>query len=51
MAEAGFIHLPTETCPDGVRCFFCCKELDGWEAEDDPWCVPYINGVIVLVSK
>ena len=39
MAQAGFIHKPTEGCLDGAICFYCCKELDGWEASDDPWFV------------
>ncbi|XP_067933524.1 baculoviral IAP repeat-containing protein 5-like [Watersipora subatra] len=37
MAQAGFVHTPSEGSTDGARCFFCCKELDGWEADDDPW--------------
>uniref|UniRef100_A0A8C0GPF1 Baculoviral IAP repeat containing 5 n=1 Tax=Chelonoidis abingdonii TaxID=106734 RepID=A0A8C0GPF1_CHEAB len=36
MAEAGFIHCPSENGPDVVQCFFCFKELEGWEPEDDP---------------
>ncbi|XP_061087951.1 baculoviral IAP repeat-containing protein 5.2-like [Conger conger] len=36
MARAGFIHTPTENCPDVAQCFFCYKELEGWEPEDDP---------------
>ncbi|KAG8451707.1 hypothetical protein GDO86_003773 [Hymenochirus boettgeri] len=36
MAEAGFIHCPSENSPDVVRCFFCLKELEGWQPEDDP---------------
>ncbi|XP_077022228.1 baculoviral IAP repeat-containing protein 5 [Tamandua tetradactyla] len=36
MAEAGFIHCPTEKEPDLAQCFFCFKELEGWEPEDDP---------------
>ncbi|XP_039596441.1 baculoviral IAP repeat-containing protein 5a [Polypterus senegalus] len=36
MAKAGFIHCPTENSPDVVQCFFCYKELEGWEPEDDP---------------
>ncbi len=36
MAEAGFYHCPTDQEPDLVKCFFCLKELDGWEPEDDP---------------
>ncbi|KAL3877777.1 hypothetical protein ACJMK2_035430 [Sinanodonta woodiana] len=37
MAKAGFFHIPTEQEPDGVCCFLCFKELDGWEPDDDPW--------------
>ncbi|XP_023221678.1 baculoviral IAP repeat-containing protein 5-like [Centruroides sculpturatus] len=37
MAEAGFYHCPTDDEPDLVRCYVCFKELDGWEANDDPW--------------
>lgn len=37
LAEAGFYHCPTKEEPDAVRCFFCMKELDGWEPDDDPW--------------
>ncbi|XP_036613054.1 baculoviral IAP repeat-containing protein 5 [Trichosurus vulpecula] len=36
MAEAGFIHCPSENEPDLAQCFFCFKELEGWEPEDDP---------------
>ncbi|KAI5103368.1 baculoviral IAP repeat-containing protein 5, partial [Silurus meridionalis] len=36
MAKAGFIHVPSENCPDIAQCFFCLKELEGWEPEDDP---------------
>ncbi|KAB0376231.1 hypothetical protein FD755_012874, partial [Muntiacus reevesi] len=36
MATAGFIHRPTENKPDLARCFFCFKELEGWEPDDDP---------------
>ncbi|XP_036409506.1 baculoviral IAP repeat-containing protein 5.2-like [Megalops cyprinoides] len=36
MAKAGFIHTPSENGPDVARCFFCYKELEGWEPEDDP---------------
>uniref|UniRef100_A0A452UCZ9 Baculoviral IAP repeat-containing protein 5 n=1 Tax=Ursus maritimus TaxID=29073 RepID=A0A452UCZ9_URSMA len=40
MAEAGFIHCPTENEPDLAQCFFCFKELEGWEPDDDPiWAV------------
>ncbi|XP_048843900.1 baculoviral IAP repeat-containing protein 5a [Brienomyrus brachyistius] len=36
MARAGFIHTPSENSPDTAQCFFCLKELEGWEPEDDP---------------
>uniref|UniRef100_A0A8C5F448 Baculoviral IAP repeat containing 5a n=1 Tax=Gadus morhua TaxID=8049 RepID=A0A8C5F448_GADMO len=36
MAEAGFLHTPSDNCPDVAKCFFCLKELEGWEPEDDP---------------
>ncbi|XP_032899863.1 baculoviral IAP repeat-containing protein 5 [Amblyraja radiata] len=36
MAAAGFIHTPSENCPDVAQCFFCYKELEGWEPEDEP---------------
>ena len=39
MAEAGFYSCATEACPDLVRCYVCFKELEGWEANDDPWLV------------
>ncbi|XP_048839876.1 baculoviral IAP repeat-containing protein 5b isoform X1 [Brienomyrus brachyistius] len=37
MAKAGFVHCPSENEPDVVSCFFCLKELEGWEPQDDPW--------------
>nr|XP_033791459.1 baculoviral IAP repeat-containing protein 5.1-like isoform X1 [Geotrypetes seraphini] len=37
MAQAGFIHCPTENGPDVAQCFFCLRELEGWEPDDDPW--------------
>jgi baculoviral IAP repeat-containing protein 5 len=37
MAEAGFYCCGSVAEPDLVRCFFCRKELDGWDPEDDPW--------------
>uniref|UniRef100_A0A2K6TK45 Baculoviral IAP repeat-containing protein 5 n=1 Tax=Saimiri boliviensis boliviensis TaxID=39432 RepID=A0A2K6TK45_SAIBB len=40
MAEAGFIHCPTENEPDLAQCFFCFKELEGWEPDDDPIGLP-----------
>ncbi|XP_028991300.1 baculoviral IAP repeat-containing protein 5a [Betta splendens] len=36
MARAGFIHTPSENSPDIAKCFFCLKELEGWEPHDDP---------------
>ncbi|KAK3092050.1 hypothetical protein FSP39_024719, partial [Pinctada imbricata] len=36
LAKAGFYHIPTENEPDAVRCFYCFKELDGWEPDDEP---------------
>lgn len=36
MAKAGFIHTPSENSPDIAMCFFCFKELEGWEPDDDP---------------
>ncbi|XP_018331127.1 baculoviral IAP repeat-containing protein 5 [Agrilus planipennis] len=37
LAEAGFYYTGTEEEPDFVQCFFCDKQLVGWEEEDDPW--------------
>ena len=37
MAEAGFYFVGTETEPDLARCYWCRKELGGWEPTDDPW--------------
>uniref|UniRef100_A0A8C2MK26 Baculoviral IAP repeat-containing protein 5 n=2 Tax=Cricetulus griseus TaxID=10029 RepID=A0A8C2MK26_CRIGR len=36
MEEAAFIHCPTEKEPDLAQCFFCFKELEGWEPDDNP---------------
>ncbi|NXG74971.1 BIRC5 protein, partial [Baryphthengus martii] len=36
MAAAGFVHCPSENSPDVARCFFCLKELEGWEPDDEP---------------
>ncbi|XP_028912542.1 baculoviral IAP repeat-containing protein 5 isoform X2 [Ornithorhynchus anatinus] len=36
MAAAGFLHCPSENGPDVAQCFFCFKELEGWEPDDDP---------------
>lgn len=37
MAEAGFIFIGSKNEPDSVKCFFCNKNLDGWESNDNPW--------------
>ena len=37
MAAAGFYFCGTDAEPDLVRCYYCRRELDGWEEEDDPW--------------
>ncbi|KAM4609953.1 baculoviral IAP repeat-containing protein 5b [Polymixia lowei] len=37
MADAGFVHCPSENEPDVACCFFCLIELEGWEPDDDPW--------------
>ncbi|XP_059051573.1 baculoviral IAP repeat-containing protein 5 [Achroia grisella] len=38
MAEAGFYSVATgDEDADAAKCFLCGKELDGWEASDDPW--------------
>ncbi|KAJ8339555.1 hypothetical protein SKAU_G00363410 [Synaphobranchus kaupii] len=37
MAKAGFVHCPSENEPDVACCFFCLRELEGWEPTDDPW--------------
>eukprot|EP00043_Microstomoeca_roanoka_P013933 m.137087 g.137087 ORF g.137087 m.137087 type:complete len:376 (+) comp15884_c0_seq7:125-1252(+) len=36
LAKAGFVYKGTAEAPDLVQCFLCQKELDGWEAGDDP---------------
>ncbi len=37
MAEAGFYFVGTSTEPDLARCYYCRRELDGWEPSDVPW--------------
>ncbi|XP_030623555.1 baculoviral IAP repeat-containing protein 5b [Chanos chanos] len=37
MAKAGFVHCPSENEPDVACCFFCLRELEGWEPDDNPW--------------
>ena len=35
LSRAGFIFRPTAVSPDNVTCFFCRKDLEGWESGDD----------------
>lgn len=37
MAKAGFYSISKKKSDTSVKCFCCLKELDGWEAKDDPW--------------
>jgi len=37
MSSSGFYHCNLDGDVDGVRCFCCFKELDGWDQTDDPW--------------
>lgn len=37
MAEAGFYLVGNSNEPDLVRCYYCRRELDGWEPADVPW--------------
>lgn len=37
LADAGWFMVGSSKEPDLVRCYFCQRELDGWEPEDDPW--------------
>ncbi|XP_072753502.1 baculoviral IAP repeat-containing protein 5 [Anoplolepis gracilipes] len=37
MVAAGFYAIGEDAEPDLVECFICGKQLDGWEAHDDPW--------------
>ncbi|KAF2193830.1 inhibitor of apoptosis repeat-containing protein [Zopfia rhizophila CBS 207.26] len=36
LACAGFVWKPTTESPDNVICFCCNRQLDGWEASDNP---------------
>ena len=36
LARAGFVFKPSASTPDNVECFLCHKDLEGWEADDDP---------------
>ncbi|GFT92967.1 baculoviral IAP repeat-containing protein 5.2 [Trichonephila clavipes] len=51
MAEAGFFHCPTEQEPDLVQCYVCFKELDGWEATDEPWAEHFSHSKICLFAQ
>ena len=37
LADAGWFMIGSSKEPDLVRCYYCRRELDGWEPEDDPW--------------
>jgi len=37
LAKAGFVYIPTEGSNDLVECPFCQYQVEGWEADDDPW--------------
>ena len=37
MCDAGFYMVESEESEDLARCYYCRRELDGWEEEDDPW--------------
>ncbi|XP_050303027.1 baculoviral IAP repeat-containing protein 5 [Anthonomus grandis grandis] len=37
MAEAGFIFTGSSKERDSAQCFYCKKELGGWEEDDNPW--------------
>jgi hypothetical protein len=45
---AGFYFDPSEESPDSTTCYLCRKELDGWEAEDDPWIAHVRHGKMHL---
>ncbi|XP_014245253.1 baculoviral IAP repeat-containing protein 5.2-B [Cimex lectularius] len=34
MAVAGFYYMGKDDC---VKCYYCEKELEGWENDDDPY--------------
>ncbi len=36
MADAGFYFVSTPEDPDLVRCYYCRKEMSGWEPNDVP---------------
>lgn len=37
MAAAGFYAVDGADEHDTAECFICGKQLDGWDADDDPW--------------
>ncbi|CAG2115222.1 unnamed protein product [Medioppia subpectinata] len=37
VSGSGFYHCNMSGEVDGVRCFCCMKELDGWDQTDNPW--------------
>jgi len=37
LADAGWFMIGTANEPDLVKCYYCQREIDGWEPEDDPW--------------
>ncbi|XP_039508137.1 baculoviral IAP repeat-containing protein 5b isoform X1 [Pimephales promelas] len=43
MAKAGFVHCPSENEPDVACCFYCLRELEGWEPEDNPCLAPAVH--------
>ncbi|KAI1420794.1 hypothetical protein F5Y12DRAFT_771330 [Xylaria sp. FL1777] len=36
-ARAGFYFAPSAHFPDNTVCFLCCKNVDGWEEDDNPF--------------
>ncbi|KAI1820393.1 hypothetical protein F4861DRAFT_69885 [Xylaria intraflava] len=36
-ARAGFYFQPSPGAPDNTVCFLCCKNIKGWEKDDDPF--------------
>ena len=36
LAKTGFYCPDPVNNPDSTKCFCCCKELEGWEEDDDP---------------
>jgi baculoviral IAP repeat-containing protein 5 len=37
MSEAGFYLVASASEPDLVRCYYCRREMDGWDPDDVPW--------------